>query len=393
MKVLLLGGTGFIGGRLAADLAVRGHEVSSPRIDFATATQVADWTDTVRGHDAVVNAVGILRERGAQTFAALHDAAPRALFAACEVAGVRRVVQVSALGADAGARSGFHLSKKRADDFLAHRRLDWAIVQPSLVFGPGGASARFFAKLASLPLIPLPGQGDQRVQPVHIDDLADLLLRIVESPEPCRRVVPAVGSRAVTLREWLALLRAQMGLGPARFVRVPLPLVPLDRDTLGMLERGNTASAAAIGEILGRPPRDISEFVPSGDALALRARLDWLLPLLRAAVALVWVAGGVASLAYPLEGSLALLQRVGLAGALATAALYGGALLDIALGIGIYIVRARKWLWRTQLALLLLYSVIIAWWLPEFWLHPFGPLVKNIPLFVAIVMLHELEER
>jgi hypothetical protein len=182
-----------------------------------------------------------------------------------------------------------------------------------------------------------------------------------------------------------------MQLGRARFARVPLALVPLDRETLGMLERGNTASASAISGVLGRMPRDVTAFVSCGKALALRARLDWLLPLLRASVALVWVAGGVASLAYPLRESLALLERVGLTGGPAMAALYGGALLDIALGIGVYATRARRWLWRAQLALLLLYSVIIAVWLPEYWLHPFGPLVKNIPLFVAIVALHELE--
>lgn len=393
--MLVLGATGFIGSRLTAALAARGHAVSAPRVDFVRATDAADWKGAVRGMEVVVNAVGILRERGKQSFAVLHDVAPRAVFAACQAAGVRRVVQVSALGADEGASSRFHISKKRADDFLAQSRLDWVIVRPSLVFGPGGASARLFAMLASLPVVPLPGDGGQRVQPVHIDDLADLLLRLVEWPAPLRRVVPAVGPREVTLREWLGVLRAQMGLPPARFARVPLPLVPLDRETLGMLQRGNTASAAAIGEILGRAPRDIKTFIPPGEPLALRARLDWLLPLLRFAVAVVWVAGGAASLAYPVEESLALLRRAGLEGAAARTALYGGALLDIALGMGVYAFasRGRRWLWRAQLALLVVYSAIIAWWLPEFWLHPFGPLVKNVPLAATIVLLHELEER
>lgn len=393
MRILVLGATGFIGRRLATGLTASSHTVAAPRVDFARATAAADWMDAVRGMEVVVNAVGILRERGKQTFAALHDAAPRALFAACQAAGVRRVVQISALGADAGASSRFHLSKKRADDFLAQSRLDWVIVRPSLVFGPGGASARLFAMLASLPLVPLPGEGDQRVQPVHVDDLVDLLLRLVEWRAPLRLVVPAVGAREVTVREWLGVLRAQMALPPARFARVPLPLVPLDRETLGMLERGNTASAAAMGEILGRAPRDITTFVASGEALALRARLDWLLPVLRFSVAVVWVAGGSASLAYPLEESLALLQRVGLEGVPARTALYGGALLDILLGIGVYALAPpdRQWLWRAQLALLAIYSAIISWWLPEFWLHPFGPLVKNIPLAVAIALLHELE--
>lgn len=395
MKVLVLGATGFIGGRLAAVLAGRGHEVAAPRIDFSRATRVGDWRGaTGGGVEVVVNAVGILRERGERTFAAVHDAAPRALFAAAEDAGVRRVVQVSALGADADARSRFHLSKKRADDFLAQRRLDWAIVQPSLVFGYGGASARLFAMLAALPVVLLPGDGSQRVQPIHIDDLTDLLLRIVESAGEWKTVIPAVGPRKVTLREWLGVLRRQMGQDPARFVRVPLALVPVDRETLGMLERGSTASSSATAAILGRAPRDVTTFVASGEALALRARLDWALPMLRFSVALVWIAGGVAALVHPLPESLALLRRVGLTGPLAVMALYGGALIDVALGVAVFLVRrGRRWLWRAQIGLVAAYSAIIALWLPEWWLHPFGPLVKNIPLLAVLVLLHEMEER
>lgn len=151
MNVFVLGATGFVGRAAAAALRAHGHAVLGSSIRFERALRPDDWLDAVRGIDAVVNAVGIFRERGAQTFGALHDAAPRALFEACEKAGVQRVVQVSALGADQGAGSAFHLSKKRADDFLAARALQWSIVQPSLVFGEGGASARFFTLLACLP--------------------------------------------------------------------------------------------------------------------------------------------------------------------------------------------------------------------------------------------------
>ena len=70
----------------------------------------------------------------------------------------------------------------------------------------------------------------------------------------------------------------------------------------------------------------------------------------------------------------------------------GAAALDIALGVAIYLVRRRRWLWRMQIALILGYSAIIAVWLPELWLHPFGPLLKNLPMLAAILVLHELED-
>ena len=302
---------------------------------------------------------------------------------------MRRVVQISALGADEAARSRFHLSKHRADEYLASLSVDWVIVQPSLVFGPGGGSARLFAMLASLPWVPLPGDGEQRVQPIHIDDLTELLLRVLEGGAS-RQIIPAVGPRPVTLREWLRQLRAQMGLPPARFVRIPLALVPLDRETLGMLLRGNTAPPDRTEELLGRKPRDIREFVADKS----QAKLSWLLPLLRGSIALVWIGSGVVSLGlYPVPDSLAMLARVGLTGGIARLALYGAAALDIVLGLATWFLKRRRWLWRAQFALIVAYSAIIAVKLPELWLHPFGPLLKNMPMLAALVLLHELEER
>jgi uncharacterized protein YbjT (DUF2867 family) len=396
VKVLIAGATGFIGASLAAALRARGHQavaLGRREADFSVALRPEELAPRLAGIDVVVNAVGILRSRGRQSFEALHYAAPRALFRACEIAGVRRALQVSALGADESARSRFHLSKRRSDEYLASLALDWVIVRPSLVFGARGASARLLAALASLPWIPLPGDGSQRVQPIHIDDLTQLLVYLVEGAAS-RTIIPAVGPRPVTLREWLAELRAQMHLGPARFLRIPLPLVPLDRETLGMLLRGNTASPDRITAILGRPPREIANFVKDGDALALRARLGWLLPMLRASLALVWIASGVVSLGlYPLADSLAMLARVGLTGTLAKTALVGAASLDIAFGLATLLAKHRRWLWRAQFALIAAYSVIVALKLPELWLHPFGPLLKNLPMLAALVLLHELEER
>src|SRR5690606_20073012 len=129
-------------------------------------TEPACWTPRLRGIDAVLNAVGILREAGAQTFAALHVEAPKALFSACVTAGVHKVIQISALGADTGACSRYHVSKAQADRHLQTLPLAWIVLQPSLVFGTGGTSTRFLATLAAAPLVPLPGDGGQRVQPV-----------------------------------------------------------------------------------------------------------------------------------------------------------------------------------------------------------------------------------
>jgi hypothetical protein len=162
-----------------------------------------------------------------------------------------------------------------------------------------------------------------------------------------------------------------------------------------MLARGNVASAAAITHVLERPPRRIEEFLPDGRArsVANAARLAWLLPLLRVSIATVWIWTGIVSLGlYPVEQSHALLARVGLHGALATTALYGAALLDLALGIGVFVLKRRRWLWRAQIALMLAYTALITMYLPEYWLHPYGPILKNLPLLAAILVVHEFDE-
>jgi uncharacterized protein YbjT (DUF2867 family) len=420
MKILVLGASGFIGQQLVTRLCDAGHDVvegvhgygesgSSDRIsvDFTRDHAVGDWVARLAGCHVVVNLVGILRERGPRTFLALHELAPRALFAACVEAGVQRVVQFSALGADEQARSRYHLSKRRADEFLRTLPIAWTIVQPSLVFGPGGASARLFTSLAVLPLIPLIGRGEQRVQPIHVDDLCEAVVNIIGSGTFVHRVVAAVGPRPVTFRRMISALRQQLGLPKARFFHVPLELVRrtartahrlhlwlFDEEAIGMLERGNTASARTIEAVLGRSPRPVERFIEAAEAplFAVAAKTAWLAPLLRASIGIVWIVTGVLSLGlYPVAESYALLARVGVGPILAPFMLYGAAALDLLFGAGVFALRRRRWLWRAQIVLIVLYSTVIAVKLPEFWLHPFGPLLKNLPLLAAIVTVHELE--
>jgi uncharacterized protein YbjT (DUF2867 family) len=423
LVVLLTGATGFIGRQLADALAAHGHEVvravrnpahvADARLrciaaDFTRDIDPAVWAPRLAGVDAVINAVGIIREQGAQTFDVIHARAPRALFTACAQAGVPLVVQISALGADEHAASRYHLSKKKADDHLAALPVHSVIVQPSLVYGPDGASARLFTMLASLPVIALPGGGGQMVQPVHVDDLVAAVLALLSRPPASGTRVPVVGPRPMMLREFLSTLRRSMRLGRARFLAMPMPLARLaagagrimpgsllDPETLGMLERGNTGDAGAVSALLGREPRAVEQFVPPPDARAVRvqAQLNWLLPLLRISIALVWIITGIVSLGlYPVRDSYALLARVGIPAALAPLMLYGAALMDLAFGIATLALARRRWLWLAQVAAIVFYTAIISWKLPEFWLHPYGPLLKNLPMLAAIWLLLQMEE-
>lgn len=281
MNVLLTGASGFIGSHLARALRAAEYVViearrgvdggtASVRADFTRDLSVREWLPKLAGIDAVINAVGIVRQRGAQTFESIHKRAPQALFTACVAAGVRRIVQISALGADRGVTRYF-LSKRAADDYLATLPLEWTIVRPAMVFGSGGASARLFRRLARLPIVLLPGSGEQRVQPLHIDDLTEAVVHLLGDATANRTRVELVGPQSFSLRELLAGLRAAQHLSPPRFLSVPMPLVraaahvaalspiaPLDSETLAILEAGTRGDPATIRQLLGRPPRAIS---------------------------------------------------------------------------------------------------------------------------------------
>jgi len=434
MRILLTGASGFIGQHLLQALLAEGHQVvcavrtptpsSDPRLstihaDFSKDTEKSVWLARLSGIDAVINTVGIFRESGAQTFDALHKRAPRALFAACaESDDVHMVLQLSALGADEEADTPYHLSKKAADDYLASLPIRACIVQPSLVYGADGTSARVFKALASMPLVLRFGDAPQLVQPIHVDDLVAAIVCLLRQrlyidqpllpgvvPLRTARRLALAGPQALPFTDYLAALRTAMGMGRLRVLTLPnglarflarcgrwLPGGLLDPDALRMLDRGNSADPGPTLRLLGRPARSIASFVVAPRAERARAKLDWLLPVLRGSIVAVWIATAIVSaFVYPAQQSYELLARTGIPASLQPPMLYGAAALDLLFGLAILLLKRRRWLWLAQLALIGFYTIVIAWKLPEFLLHPYGPLTKNLPMLAAIWLLYELD--
>lgn len=412
MNILVCGANGFVGAALCRRLEQDGHHVlrgvrqpmgpSDVAIDYTTDLTPAQWLPRLHGVDVVINAVGIIVERAALTFDCLHHRAPVALFRACHEAGVRHVVQVSALGADSGETAYFR-SKRLADLALLALPMRAHVVRPALVYGPTGTSARMFRMLASMPVHWLPAGGNQRLRPVHIDDLVDVVVRLlsptVTEHGPC---IDVVGATEVTYRGMLNRYRAAMRFPPAWSIGVPAGLMraaatvgdhirgaPLTRETWRMLQAGSTGPVDPTCRVLGRSARGIEAFISEHEAVALRqqALLAWQLPLLRMALAIVWVGTAwVSAFAYPRADSLALLSHVGLHGLMADVALYGASVLDLAFGVATLVWPSRR-LWLAQLALVLAYSAVICVALPEFLAHPFGPVLKNIPFLAILITL------
>ncbi len=426
MKILLAGATGFIGGHLLRKLYAQGYHIiactRSPErlrelypdietlpIDFGQAVAIADWQPHLNGIDAVINAVGLIQETPAQSFGRIHTDAPLALFKASERAGVGRVIQISAAGADSAGATGYYASKGRADEELSRLDLDWFIIKPSLVYGPGAKSMGLLRGLAALPRIPLLGDGRQWLQPVHIDDLVDLVLSCLQDGVPSRLSINAVGPAPVTLADLLQKQRLWLGKPEAKFFSAPevlvkaLPFVgawlnepALNEEAVVMLKQGNTADAEPFAKRLGRLPKSLDQALREsahGQADRWHARLYFMRPMLRLAISFVWLwTGWVSAFVYPVADSYRLLEQVGVPAMLHPVFLYGASALDFALGVATLIGWRLRPVVYCQVALMLIYMIVITATLPEYWAHPFGPLTKNLPLLAASFVLLVLEE-
>ncbi len=427
MKILITGASGFIGSHITAALLRAGHEIIACVRDPASAKQrwpnattiqadfnrdhdIEVWRPRLQGVDLVINAVGIIRETRHHTFNALHAAAPCALFKAAEQMGVTKVIQISALGADATAFSHYHLSKRAADECLMSLALDWAIVMPSIVYGPGAKSMAFFWAMAALPLIPLVAEGNQPVQPIHIDDLTRAVLQLIEPNAPKQLRIEMVGPTPITLKETYAKLRKWLGLGRPRFISLPYRLAlvaariggflgntPMTTEAVQMLRKGNIGDAGAFTRQFGFTPTSFAtalDRTPAQQSDRWQAGLYFLRPLLRLSLAFLWIFTGIVSaFVFPQEASYAMLAKAGIHGIWAPIMLYGAAALDFALGAATMLAYRLSRVGAIQIAVIMLYTVIITASQPEQWAHPFGPVSKNLPLIIATLMMIVLEKK
>ena len=287
MRVLVLGGTGFIGRHVAAALIGRGHEVligtrypgrAARRLPtllcgcelreahFEDLGKRADWHVLLAGCHAVVNAAGILRPRGAETYDRVHHLAPAALAAACALTG-RRLIHVSALGLSPMARSGFLRSKLAGERAIAACGANYSIVRPSLLDGEGGFGARWFRRVAHWPIHPVPADARGLIDGLDVGELGEAIAILCERTDTSGwREVELGGGIPRTVGDYLAALRPSH-LRPAFRVAVPAWLARLASDVfdvvhfsplsfghIELLRRDNVPHPNRLSELLGRPP-------------------------------------------------------------------------------------------------------------------------------------------
>ncbi len=324
--VLVLGGAGFIGRHAVAALQRRGCRVvigtrhphrrlretlrrerrGPAHLDIAGAQNIdapadaantiayreahlerlldaSTWGDLLEGVDHVINCVGILRQRGRETYERVHHRAPAALAAACAERRLR-LIHISALGLEGPARSGFLRSKRDGEAALRASDADWRIVRPSLLDGEGGYGARWLRRVAAWPIHPLPRGACGRIATLHVEDLGEALATLALREDSADEDFANDDSASIndarefdlgglvdhTLAEYLASLRALRGARPAWRIALPdlptrlvahlcdlLHLTPFSFGHWELLQRDNRPQRNALPALLGRAPRAI----------------------------------------------------------------------------------------------------------------------------------------
>lgn len=420
MRVLVVGADGFLGRHIAFDLRGAGVQVIAHarrterlagmgfavlRADLTgrAAQDPAFWAAHLAGVEGVVWAAGLLTGREG-AFAAVHEAAPRALLEALP-AGAGAVL-VSAVGIDAGA-TPFARWRLRTESLFTARGA--TVLRPGLVVAEtsyGGTS--LLRALAAMPWrMPVVGDGAQRFNPIHAADLAEVVRLCLTSP-PGPGPWEVGGPETLTQVDLMRATRGWLGLPLVPVLRLPdrvvrmggavgdaLSMGPVSKTAVEQFAAGVLADPGPIVERLKVAPRGLSAILagrPAGTQDLWHARIYLLRPMLRLTLSLMWLVSGLLGLLLPPGTFLPRLPE-GPPDLLIALARLGGAA-DLALAAALAVNLWPGTIARAQIALVLAYTLGLTVLAPGLWLDPFGGLLKNLPVLALLsVHLALVEER
>jgi NADH dehydrogenase len=298
--VTVFGGSGFLGMQVTRALAKRGYrvrvacrrtnlayraplmgDVGQIQIVQANVRMPASVDRALEGADAVVNLVGVLFEQGRQGFQSLHAQGAKNVAEAAKARGIKNFVQVSAIGADAGSKSKYARTKAEGEAAVRALIPTAVVVRPSIVFGQDDDFFNRFAALATQsPVLPLPGGGQTRFQPVFVGDVASAIAACVADPKAAGKTLELGGPTVYSFKELMQLVLNQTKrerlllplpwplarlIGTFGDLASMLPIAPpLTSDQVELLTQDNVASGLLPGlQALGITPTAVEALVPT----------------------------------------------------------------------------------------------------------------------------------
>lgn len=423
MRVMLLGAGGFIGRHILAELIAHGHHVvgivrrdtglaeAFPSAQFverdlARATDAAQWRPLVTDIDVIVNAAGLLRGSDMHT---VHVDMPSALYAAA--AGHTRAILLSAISARRDVATDYASSKLAGEDALRSAGIGWTIVRPSLVYGDGSYGGTSLLRgLAGLPLaVPLPGDGNFAFTPIHVRDLAATIRIVCEQQRFAGRTIEPVGPETMSLKQLLSDYRSWLGFGKPRFLPVPLPMMrllgrigdhvgsgPLATNSLVQMIAGNAGDSEAFRSVMEFRPRALAEALRDRPAQVQdrwHARLFFVAPAITAMLVLLWTASALLGLVYGRPDTDMLVRSLGLPASCAEPLRIGSSMIDLGIAGLLTVDRSLRRSTIVQLVVVVGYTLVIGVAMPHLWLDPLGPLLKNLPILLLVLVHGAIGDR
>jgi uncharacterized protein YbjT (DUF2867 family) len=242
----------------------------------------ASLASAAAGKDAVIHLVGIIHEKGPQTFDTVHRQGTENALAAALSAGARRFLHMSAMSVAEDGPSMYSRTKAAGEKAVRASNLEWTIFRPSLVFGPGDGFVSLLAPIVKKNpgFIPVIGPGTTKFMPVSVHDIARVFAAALDKPETAGKTFEVGGPETVTLNELYRAIAAAVGKPRKPLLHLPLwygrllarvfeaaagwgilPAPPLTRDQLASLSRDNTADVSETDRVFGGPWQPFREAI------------------------------------------------------------------------------------------------------------------------------------
>jgi nucleoside-diphosphate-sugar epimerase len=378
MNILILGATGFIGNNIFLSLVTKYKVTIASRyriesyqnwkkVDFLKNN---DWDNLLDGIDLVINAIGIIKGN----FERVQTETPIDLYKIC-ISREIKIIHISAIGAEEEhPLTNFLKTKKATDDFLLKYNQS-KIIYPGIVIGKNGKSTQFFTEIAQLPIIPL--ISEKPISFIHINQLTKLIQKIIVDFSAYPKQIFAV-SKPEPLKDVFSALKGRKG----KFIIIPKVILHLiflifPKASIGIFDK-STFKMFLNTSVKNYTPMfpKVSKSIDSNNIISGNSLFQIAILLI---LSFIWIWSGISSL-ISWDRSYSLMSEIGANHLFSVLFIWLGSIVDIFLGLAIFSKKYRKRTTILQIITMLAYMLILSIGAPNYWLHPFGVLTKNIPL-------------